>query len=319
MQIAAERGGAPGEAGVEIADVWGEVYASAIKGHGAVLDGAQPTFEIEDEDSSGAFEERFVRPDDGLLMVEPCGDMLFIKGGKGSWDSGRVRELAVNRIRQPFHLSRYTEMFGVERHQKLANELETDKEYLGVEFYKVVEDTLREDFGLFFKFIVFEPQSESEPLLVAPHPLFKDSAAASDDGFKPFYLLLTNVGKPEAHYEVLHVQGDGTELTEFMVVVDLQLSATLVVKAYKQPILDNGNCASTSVATLLNKALVPFPPVDAVRALRETRCVLYKRSQDFTREPDEGQGDPIGPPVGETGGGTGAQHHVKPIGPPPVV
>jgi hypothetical protein len=123
----------------------GEVYASAIKGHGAVLDGAQPTFEIEDEDSSGAFEERFVRPDDGLLMVEPCGDMLFITGGKGSWDSGRVRELAVNRIRQPFHLSRYTEMFGVERHQKLANELETDKEYLGVEFYKVVEDTLRED------------------------------------------------------------------------------------------------------------------------------------------------------------------------------
>jgi hypothetical protein len=88
MQIAAERGSAQGEAGVKIADVWGEVYASAIKGHGAGLDGAQPTFEIEDEDSSGAFEERFVRPDDGLLMVEPCGDMLFITGGKGSWDPG---------------------------------------------------------------------------------------------------------------------------------------------------------------------------------------------------------------------------------------
>jgi hypothetical protein len=126
--------------------------------------------------------------------------MHFITGGKGSWDSGRIRELlAVDRIRQPLYLSRYTEMLGVERHHCKSWRMSwrPTKSISVWNFLRLsrIKKHLRADFGLFFKFIVFEPQSQSEPLLVAPHPFFKDSAAASDDGLKPFYFLLTNVGK----------------------------------------------------------------------------------------------------------------------------
>jgi hypothetical protein len=174
----------------------------------------------------------------------------------------------------------YGTLFGEDRCQRLKEELETDRAYLGVEFYLLLEDALAA-IGVGVKFVVFQPVPQPRPrpyiqgdMLVVPHQAFTDSAVEKIAGWTAMFVVLTDVDSPEAHYTVMHVKSNYTGDTDFMTSVKIQISPAEVVDGWLQNTKEDGNCAPYCAATHLNWAKVPYPPLYAANFTAVVKSVM---------------------------------------------